>query len=71
MLPFLKKEAAVAMPVETITREPDEGGDEFNELEGVAQELISAVHSKDAKALAAALQAAFEICESYPHEEGA
>jgi hypothetical protein len=35
-----------------------------------ADDLISAVHMKDSKAVADALKAAFEICDSMPHEEG-
>lgn len=34
-----------------------------------AQDLINAVHAKDTKATAEALQSAFEILESQPHDE--
>lgn len=39
------------------------------ELLIAAHELIHAVHSKDAQAVADALEQAFYICESYPHQE--
>lgn len=69
MLPFLKKqEAAVVSPVEHIKRESDEEP-EYDMLESAAEDLISAVHSKDVKSVAQALRAAFEMCESQPHEE--
>ena len=31
--------------------------------------MLSAIESKDAKAVAAAFKACFDICESEPHEE--
>ncbi len=70
MLPFLKKtqEASVSVPVESVKREPDEEP-EYDALESAAEDLISAVHSKDAKGVAAALRAAHEICESYEPEQ--
>jgi hypothetical protein len=71
MLPFLKntKEASVSMPADVKKREPDDESD-FDALETAGQDLIDAVHSKDARAVAAALRAAFEIADSEPHEEG-
>lgn len=39
-------------------------------LASAAEDLISAVHSKDANAVAQALEAAFQICDSQPHYEG-
>lgn len=71
MLPFLKKqEAALALPADVVKRNPDDESKEVDMLDGVAEELIAAVHAKDTKAVAMALKAAFEICEVYPHEEG-
>jgi len=69
MLPFLKlkQEGSSSSPVEHEMREPD--GD-YDPLHSAAEDLISAVHSKSVKAVAEALKAAFEICESEPHEEG-
>lgn len=75
MLPFLapKKIASVIM-----AKTKPEGGveDERHEdeqdpgLMSAAEDLISAVHAKDAAAVAEALEAAFEILDSQPHEEG-
>lgn len=64
MLPFLKKskEASAAGPVDSIQREPDEGSD-YDALESAADELIQAIHSKDSKAVASALRAAFQLCD--------
>jgi len=70
MLPFLKHKqdsGTVALP-ETIKRESDES--EYDMLEAAAEDLMHAVHSKDIKMIAQALRAAFEICDSQPHEEG-
>ncbi len=71
MLPFLKnkQDAAVAMPVEVQKREPDDES-EYDTLESAGQDLIDAVHAKDARAVAAALRAGFELMESEPHREG-
>lgn len=71
MLPFLKhsKEASVSIPAEPVKRKPDDEA-EYDMLESAAEDLISAIHSKDVKAVCSALKAAFEICDSQPHEEG-
>lgn len=70
MLPFLKQsqEASASSPIETITRDHDDG--EFDEMEMAAEDLCDAVHAKDYKRVAEALKAAFEICDSQPHDEG-
>lgn len=39
-------------------------------LSACAEDLIDAIHSKDPQAVAHALEAAFQICDSQPHEEG-
>lgn len=73
MLPFLKKskEASVSAPAETIVRESDKEEQlEHEPLDIIAEELISAVHKKDAKLVADCLHAAFEILDSLPHVEG-
>jgi len=69
MLPFLKNkhEGSASMPVESVKREHDE---DYDMLESAAEDLIAAVHSKNVKAVASALKAAFEMCELQPHEEG-
>ncbi len=74
MLPFLqpKKAAGVIMAKRTPqgTTEPmHEEGEHEPGLMSAAEDLISAVHAKDAKGVADAFKAAFEVCESYPHEE--
>lgn len=74
MLPFLKKsqEAGASGPAETVMREPDmeeEPTEDFDSLHVAAQDMLDAIHSKDAKALALAIQAAFDMCESNPFEE--
>lgn len=71
MLPFLKRnqEGSASMPAEPIKREHDEGA-EYDMLESAAEDLISAIHSKDVKGVCSALKAAFEMMESEPHSEG-
>jgi hypothetical protein len=71
MLPFLKlnKEASSSEPVESVKRKPDDGSD-YDGLEAAAEDLCNAIESKDYKAAAAAIRAAFELCDSAPHEEG-
>lgn len=70
MLPFLKlkQEGSSSMPVEHIKRESDEGSD-YDMLESAAEDLISAIHSKDVKAVCSALRAAHELCDLEPHAE--
>lgn len=75
MLPFLKPRAVAGLIVSK--RKPDGStepehveGDEAAPLEAAAEDLIRAIHSKDTKAVAAALKAAFEISDSEPHVEG-
>lgn len=71
MLPMLKdkKEASIALPSDSIQREPDEE-QEYDFMESAAEDLCHAITSKDYKAIAEALRAAFDIMESQPHEEG-
>lgn len=58
------------------TRAPDEKPEQNQEddhsaaIESCASALISAIHSKDTKAVANALADAFEILDATPHEEG-
>lgn len=75
MLPFLKprKVAGLIMAV----RKPDGSkmetgmeGDEDQGLMSCGEDLIKAVHAKDASAVVAAIKAAFEILDSEPHVEG-
>jgi hypothetical protein len=72
MLPFLKlnKEASVSMPADKVERKSDHPDEEdMDYLEGCIEELIAAIHGKDARAAARAFRDAFEVCESEPHEE--
>jgi hypothetical protein len=78
MLPFIDQKkigsAMVNLRKADGTQRYEEGGQVKEEessgnLEGVAQELIDAVMAKDAKAVAVALQAAFNECESEGMEE--
>ena len=57
------------------TRTPDETPEKDQDepeagMHSAAQDLINAIHSRDTKAVAEALKAAFEIADSQPHEEG-
>jgi hypothetical protein len=73
MLPFLKKsqDASASAPTDKQVRKPDEDKEqEYDVIESAAEDLISAVHSKDVKAACAALRAAFELMDSQPHVEG-
>lgn len=47
----------------------DVGRDDEHPLLPVAEELLSAVHAKDANGIAVALQAAFDIADSSAPEE--
>lgn len=72
LLPFLKKskDAGAAAPIESLERKPDEPKDEdFDSLEVAAEDILSAMKANDAKALASALRAAFELLEMQPHQE--
>jgi hypothetical protein len=70
MIPFLKnqKEAGVSQPIETITRESDEGESTDN-LEFAMEDLSNALKSGDHKAAAEAFRAAFDLLEKQPHSE--
>lgn len=75
MLPFLKDKNSKGVAALIIkNRAPDEKPEESQDdnsaaIDSCASALIDAVHAKDVKAVAAALQDAFEILESMPHEE--
>ena len=72
MLPFLKAQRK-SDGIATVYRSPDEGKEPDHADEGLiaaAADLLKAVESKDSRAIAAALKAAFEICDSAPHHEG-
>jgi hypothetical protein len=70
MLPFLKltKEGGSASTA-VVKRDPDEES-EYDALESAADDLMAAIERKDTKGVAAALRAAFDLCDSEPHAEG-
>lgn len=71
MLPFLKNkhEGSMSENDEPLKRKPDQE-QEYDMLESASEELISAVHSKDVKAVCSALRSAFQMLDMEPHEEG-
>jgi hypothetical protein len=71
MLPFLKhkQEGSMSEDDDPIKRDHDEESD-YDMLESASEDLISAVHSKDVKAVCSALRAAFEMLDMEPHQEG-
>ena len=75
MLPFLKNKNVAGLIISH--RKPDgdiqeqhSEGNEDSALESAAEDIIQAMTAKDAKSLAAAIRAAFEILDSEPHVEG-
>lgn len=71
MLPFLnKKDQKMSAGVIVKQREPDyPEEDKDAPIDACSQALIKAVQAQDVKGVSAALQDAFEILESIPHEE--
>jgi hypothetical protein len=74
MLPFLapKKQAGVIIAKRTPdakTEVKSEEGEHPPGLMAAAEDLISAVHAKDAKAVASAIKAGFECCDYDVPEE--
>jgi hypothetical protein len=73
MLPFLKPKRVAGVIIEKRKAdqspqvEPEDAADQG--LDACSEELIRAMHAKDAKGVSAALRAAFEVLESQPHEE--
>lgn len=75
MLPFLKAKPAGSVVVYKTKSDGDsmpekEEGGHPPELISAAEDLIKAVASKDASAVADAIYAAFSYCDSEPHIEG-
>lgn len=71
MLPFLKmkqKAQAGLIIEERAPDQPDEATDESAALEACASDIISAIKAGNITALAQALKAVHEICESMEHE---
>lgn len=74
MLPYLKAKRQPGLII--ATRKADGGkiengmeGEEDQGLMACAEDLIRAIHAKDAQAVAGAFKAAFELCETQPHDE--
>jgi hypothetical protein len=55
-----------------VKAEQDSPSDEGSnpELESACEDVLMAIDQKSVKDLAKALQAAFAVCDSMPHEEG-
>ncbi len=76
MLPFLKHKQVSALiiskrtPDDTAGKAEHAAGDEMHELEGICEDILRSITAKDAKALARSIKDAFEVADSYPHEEG-
>jgi hypothetical protein len=71
-LPFLVRKPNQG-GISTEVRKPDQSPEDNEEDQGLmacAEDLINAVHSRDKKATAEALKAAFELMDSEPHNEG-
>lgn len=70
-LPFLPNKRIQSMlVVHKKSGQPIEVSGEEHPLSSAADDLIQAVHNKNVDATAKALEAAFQICDSMPHEEG-
>jgi hypothetical protein len=71
MLPFLKNklEGSASGPVETIEREPDEGAEQFDLLDAVAEDMLTAIETKDKKLLKSALEALLEHIQEEDKEQ--
>jgi hypothetical protein len=74
-LPFLKPKAVGSVIIvkakpEGGTAPESEEGKHAPELLSASEDLIQAIASKDATAVADALAAAFYFCDSEPHVEG-
>jgi hypothetical protein len=70
-LPFLMKPKKHDAGVMVEHRSPDKEPDGQEEgLDAAARDVLDAINSNDSKRLGKALKAAFEICDSAPHEEG-
>ena len=70
MLPFLKrtKEASASSSDPVLRKADDEAP--FDSLFVAAQDMLAAIAKKDPHDLAAAIRAAFDLCDMQPHEEG-
>jgi phosphoribosyl-dephospho-CoA transferase len=69
MLPFLKKKQDPGVSTTLVMPAPGKESKDDNGLESAAQDILNAIQNSDIKGLAQALQAAFDIMESSPHDE--
>jgi hypothetical protein len=71
MLPFLKRqqEASVALPVESVKRDPDEDAPEADSLTTAMEELHDALNRKDYSGAADIFRSAMDLSHSDPTEE--
>jgi hypothetical protein len=74
LLPFLKNKQASVAGVIVKQREPDEKPESDQDdssagVESCAQELIRAIHAKDAKSVANAMRDLMEVIEASPEDE--
>jgi len=76
MLPFLAKKHKITQTIMAKQKadgglmDLPEGQENDQGLISAAEDIMSAISSKNASMLAQALKAAFEICDEMPHEEG-
>jgi hypothetical protein len=76
MLPFMKPKSVAGLIIQKRSADTGLSAPESPEpeqdqgLSSAAEDLIRAVHAKDAQGVAAAIRAAFELLDSEPHEEG-
>ena len=76
-LPFLDKKriaASLAMKMKegapTMEESQEDQDEQVNAIEYCMEDLITAIHNKDAKAAAQAFKDCFDVLDSMPHEEG-
>ena len=78
MLPFLEPKKIVSVMVSRRGKTPVETQPEVEmgenkvdpSLKEASEDILRAIESKSVIDLAKAIQSAFYICDSYPHEEG-
>lgn len=70
MLPFLKNrdEGGMSGPAEVVERKPDDDG-EYDMLDAIAEDLLSAVEKKDKSLLKSALSALCEHLQSMDSQQ--
>lgn len=70
MLPFLlRKRPETGVMVQERQPDNDEKSNDFDELEECAKDLKAAIDSGNARAIADAFHAMFQVCEESPHAE--